>query len=141
MPEGRFVWTERFDRNLDAAEIRGLRDEVATVIVRSLAQPYGILQSRALAHEGEAPERFGSYRAVLDYYQFARCLDMKRLAKVRRGLEQAVQDDPAFAEGLACLARLYTDVARFGPDAFEDLAGRLDRATALAKMPSRLLRT
>jgi len=133
VPEGRYVWTERFDRDMKAAEIRGLRDEVATVIVRSLAQPYGILQSRALDHEGEAPERFGSYRAVLDYYQFARCFDMKRLEKVRRGLEQAVEDDPAFAEGLACLSRLYTDLARFGPDALEDLGGRLDRATALAR--------
>jgi tetratricopeptide (TPR) repeat protein len=132
-PEGRFVWTERFDRDLGAAAIRGLRDEVASAIVRSLAQPYGILQSRALDHEGEAPERFGSYRAVLDYYQFARSFDMKRLEKVRRGLEQAVEDDPAFAEGLACLSRLYTDLARFGPDALADLGGRLERATELAR--------
>lgn len=132
-PEGRYVWTERFDRDLEAAEIRGLRDEVATLIVRSLAQPYGVLQSRALDHEGEGPERFGSYRAVLDYYQFARGLDMRRLEKVRAGLEKAVEDDPAFAEGLACLSRLYTDLARFGPDALEDLAGHLGRATALAR--------
>jgi TolB-like protein len=132
-PESRYVWTERFERDLEAGQIRALRDEVATTIVRSLAQPYGILQSRVLDHEGEAPERFGSYRAVLDYYQFARGFDMTRLDTVRCGLEKAVEDDPAFAEGLACLSRLYTDQARFGPDALEDLAGRLDRATALAR--------
>jgi TolB-like protein len=131
--DGRFVWTERFERDLEPTQIRGLRDEVASMIVRTLAQPYGVLYSRAMDHEGEAPERFGSYRAVLDYYQFARSLDMDRLESVRRGLERAVEDDPAFAEGLACLSRLYADMARFGPDAIEDLSGRLGRATALAR--------
>jgi TolB-like protein len=132
-PEGRYVWADRFERALGAAELRGLRDEVADRIVRRLAQPYGVIYSRELDHEGDAPERLGNYRAVLEYYQFVRTLDMERLEGVRQGLERAVEDDPGYAEAFACLSRLYSDMARFDNDALADLNGRLGRAMLLAR--------
>ncbi len=71
-PDGRYVWTERFERDLAASEMRALRDEVASAIVGTLGQPYGVLFSRALDHDGDAPQWLGSYRAVLDYYRTIR---------------------------------------------------------------------
>ncbi len=132
-PDGRYVWTERFERDLAASEMRALRDEVASAIVGTLGQPYGVLFSRALDHDGDAPQWLGSYRAVLDYYQFARTLDMSRIESIRLDLEKAISDDPTYAEGFACLSRVYTDMARFAQDWPEGLRHWLDRATSLAR--------
>ena len=40
---GRLVWGDSFERKLDPTEILAVRDEVANSIVRTLAQPYGVL--------------------------------------------------------------------------------------------------
>lgn len=112
LPSGRFVWTERFQRYLIPAELIHLRNEIANQVVQRLAQPYGILHSRALDSEGESPLHIGSYRAVLDYYDFIRTYDRARFADVRRGLERAVAQDPGYAEGLASLSMHYINAVR-----------------------------
>jgi tetratricopeptide (TPR) repeat protein len=58
---------------------------------------------------------------------------MSRVERIRQALETAITKDPTYAEGLACLSRVYTDMARFAPDAGAGLQGRFDRATALAR--------
>ena len=112
LPSGRFVWTERFQRDLIPAELIHLRNEIANQVVQRLAQPYGILHSRALDSEGESPLHIGSYRAVLDYYDFIRTYDRARFTDVRRGLERAVAQDPGYAEGLASLSMHYINAVR-----------------------------
>jgi adenylate cyclase len=114
MPTGRFVWTERFRRDLLPEALLQLRAEIADKVVQKLAQPYGILHSRALDSEGASPRRLGSYRAVLDYYDYIRTYDRERFAGIRAELEQAVADDPGYAEAAACLSMLYTAGVRFG---------------------------
>jgi TolB-like protein len=113
LPSGRFVWTERFQRDLIPTELIHLRNEIANQVVQRLAQPYGILHSRALDSEGESPLHIGSYRAVLDYYDFIRSYDRTRFADVRLGLERAVAQDPGYAEGLASLSMHYVNAVRF----------------------------
>ena len=50
----RYLWTERFVRKLAPDTIHVLRDEVAAIVAQRLAQPYGVLFSRALDDEGES---------------------------------------------------------------------------------------
>jgi TolB-like protein len=124
LPSGRFVWTERFQRKLVPAELIHLRNEIANQVVQRLAQPFGILHSRAIDFEGETPGNLGSYRAVLDYYDFVRTYDRARFSDVRLGLERAVLQDPGYAEGLASLSMHYINAVRFrfvGPDEAEGL--------------------
>ena len=58
---GRSVWAEAFERSLEPVEIIALRNEVANRVARSLAQPYGAIQSdQTRDADGKAPEMLGS---------------------------------------------------------------------------------
>lgn len=114
---GHFVWAERYERPYDPAEIMQLRDDVADAVARTIAQPHGVLFSRVLDDDGPMSARLSSFRAVVGYYNFTRSFDRETYAKARRDLEQTVAADPTFAEGLACLSRLYCEGARFALDA------------------------
>lgn len=131
LPEGRYVWTQRLVREFAPAEIHRVRDETAAEIVQSLAQPYGILFSRSLDHEGEEPRRLGNYRAVVDYYRVIRSYELGNFDEVRRELEMAVEEDPYFAEAFACLSMLITDGSRL--DATADRIRHVEEATSLAR--------
>ena len=55
---GRTVWAETFERRLQPPEIVAVRNEVANLVARTLAQPYGVIQGdRAHDADGEPPER------------------------------------------------------------------------------------
>jgi TolB-like protein len=133
LPSGRFVWTERFQRDLIPAELIHLRNEIANQVVQRLAQPYGILHSRALDSEGETALHLGSYPAVLDYYDFIRSFDRARFTDVRRGLERAVAQDPAYAEGLASLSMHYINAVRFKFVDEAEVPGLREAAMGLAQ--------
>jgi adenylate cyclase len=109
----RYIWTERFVRKLDPATILVLRNEVAAIVAQRLAQPYGVLFSQALDEEGKAAETIDGYHAVVEFYQYVRNFQKDRLEPARRKLEQAVEQDPAFGEGYACLSQIYSQYARF----------------------------
>ena len=109
----RYLWTERFVRKLVPDSIHVLRDEVAAIVAQRLAQPYGVLFSRALDDEGKSPETLDGYRAVVEFYQYVRTFQKDRLEPARRMLEQAIEQDPTFGEGHACLSQLYSQHARF----------------------------
>jgi TolB-like protein len=111
---GRSVWAEAFERPLDPAEIIALRNEVANRVARSLAQPYGAIQSdKTRDADGKAPERLGSYAAVLLFYAYWRTFDREMIEAVRVGLERAIQTEPDYAEALACLSLVYSNAFRF----------------------------
>ena len=110
----RYIWTERFVRKLDPDTILVLRDEVAAIVAQRLAQPYGVLFSQALDDEGGSqPETLDGYHAVVEFYQYVRNFQKDRLEPARRKLEQAIEQDPAFGEGYACLSQIYSQHARF----------------------------
>jgi adenylate cyclase len=112
---GRLVWGDSFERKLEPTQILAVRDEVANSIVRSLAQPYGILfGARARASEGQPPESMASYDAVIQFYRYWHSYDPGLFEPVRAALERAILADPAYAEAHACLSLTYSNAARFG---------------------------
>ena len=111
---GRAVWADRFERRLQPSEIHDLRDEVANNVARTLAQPYGIIQSdRVRDTDGAPPETLGSYDTVLRFYQYMRTFDRDMLESLRTGLERTIVSEPKYAEAFACLSLLYVDIVRF----------------------------
>ena len=76
VPEGRFVWAERFEREFAPSDLHNLRDEIACLIVQRIAQPFGVLHSRSLDHEGDAPQHIRSYLSVLEYSEFLHSYDI-----------------------------------------------------------------
>jgi adenylate cyclase len=124
----RYLWTERFIRKLIPDSIHVLRDEVAAIVAQRLAQPYGVLFSRALDDDGGSPENLDGYRAVVEFYQYVRTFQKERLGPARRMLEQAIERDPTFGEGHACLSQLYSQHARFMSKSPAELREYADRA-------------
>jgi adenylate cyclase len=129
----RYLWTERFVRKLMPENIHVLRDEVAAIVAQRLAQPYGVLFSRALDDDGGSPETLDGYRAVVEFYQYVRNFQKDRLEPARLLLEEAVARDPTFAEGHACLSQIYSQHARFMSHTPADRRRHADRAMALAR--------
>jgi adenylate cyclase len=135
----RYLWAEKLVRKFVPECIHALRDEVAAIIAQRLAQPYGVIFSWALDDQGGSPETLDGYRAVVDFYQYIRTFQIDRLAAVRRRLEQAVERDPSFGEGHACLSQLYSQHARFMSGNTEELRQYADRAFHHARQAQLLL--
>lgn len=130
---GRYLWGETFERNLHPNDIVQLRDEVAVSVVRTLAQPYGILFSRARENEGAQPESLTSYDCVVRFHLYWRTYDHDLFEPVRAALEQVIETDPGFAEAFACLSQMYTNAARFRHDVSRVTAEPMQRAMDLAR--------
>ena len=130
--DGQCLWGETFKRRLHPGEILELRDEVAERVVRALAQPYGILSSRARETDGNHPESMSSYDCVVRFHSYWRTYDRELFEPVRAGLERAIATDPGYAEAYACLSQMYANAARFGHDVTCDTDKPLQRALDLA---------
>ena len=128
---GQCVWGDTYKRNLRPGEVLDLRDEVAEKVVRALAQPYGILFSRARETDGPHPGNLSSYDWVVRFHLYWRTYDKDQFEAVRAGLEQVIDKDPGYAEAHACLSQLYTNAARFRYDV--SVSDPLHRAMGLAR--------
>jgi adenylate cyclase len=129
----RYIWTERFARSLTANNIYLLRDEVASIVAQRLAQPYGVIFSQALDDAGNSPETLDGYHAIIEFYQYVRNFRKDRLETARRRLEQAIEQDPSFCEGYACLSQLYSQYARFMSSTTPETRQYTERAMRLAQ--------
>ncbi|WP_198368800.1 tetratricopeptide repeat protein [Roseomonas rosulenta] len=142
---GRFIWGETFDRPLDPASITHVRNEVADGVVRSIAQPYGVIFSQqAREIEGKPPESLSSYESVLLFQEYWRTYDRTLFWKVRERLEEAIRHDPDYAEAFACLSLVCSNWRRFdhawppgSPDPQERALALARRAIELAPHSSR----
>lgn len=111
---GRTVWADGFERPLHASELFALRNEVANRVAQTLAQPYGVIHSdRARDTDGALPDHLSSYSCVQLFYQYWRTFDQGMLDKVRGCLERTVRSEPNYAEAVACLSLVYSNVHRF----------------------------
>lgn len=133
VPKGRFVWAERFERPFEPSNLHALRDEIASLIVQRLAQPYGVLHSRALDYEGDAPSHLRSYLAVLEYHELLHTFDFEKIHGIRERLELAIREDPHFAEAFACLSMVETTLVRFKSQPVCQAGAILERSITLAR--------
>jgi tetratricopeptide (TPR) repeat protein len=114
------------------------REEIAASIARVLGQRYGVIFSHTRENTGHPRTDFAHYRAVLDFYDYWRDFDPALYEPVRTALEQAVIEDPNYAEAFACLSLLYTNAVRYGYDLGSLAADLLVRALKLADEAIRL---
>lgn len=138
---GRCLWGDVFDSPIEPQGLASARDEVASAIVRALAQPYGaifVAQSRDI---DTAVDTSMPYASVLLFRRYARTYDRTLQETVRRTLETAISRDPGNAEAVACLSQLYTNIFRFGinprPEPAERAFELARRAIELAPNSSR----
>ena len=131
---GRNLWSETFERDRTPGDVFKIRDSIASRVVQTLAQPYGILyREEAKKIEGAPPESFTSYQCVLKFYEYRRTLASATHTTVQKCLERAVAEDPSYSEAFSALALVYADTDRFGFDRNAITFDPLPRALDLAR--------
>ena len=134
----RYVWASEFTRDVDATSLLAARQEVAANIARVLGQRYGVIFSHTRDNPGRPPSDFLHHQAILDFYDYWRYFDPERFEPVRAKLEQAIAEDPNFAEAFACLSLMYTNAVRYRSDPGSVAPDPLARAEMLAEEAIRL---
>jgi len=111
---GRYLWSEKFDGSLAAADLFKIKGDIADRVVQTLAQPYGVIYSERVKEiQGKPPQSLTSYECVLYFYGYWRKLTRERFREVRGCLERTIASEPDYAEALASLALVYADAYRF----------------------------
>ena len=112
---GRLIWGQTLERELNASGVLSARDEIANCIVRTLAQPFGVMFSNSFGSDGEDDARdLTAYECLRRFYQYRRSYRRDLFPGARACLERVVMADPGFAEAFACLSQVYSDGHRFG---------------------------
>lgn len=122
---GRVVWARTFERKLHSGDVLQTRDDVANMIVRTLAEPYGIIFNRKAKAAGRVSPDF-----LVRYYQYKRSHRRDLFAQTRLFLEHFVAAHAGCAEACGCLSQIYSDGYRFG-FAVDDPPATLLRQAAL----------
>ncbi|HEX4441856.1 MAG TPA: protein kinase, partial [Thermoanaerobaculia bacterium] len=136
---GTQLWAGTYDRDLQAAGIFDVQDNVAARIVATIADSYGVLVrslTAALREKSEAD--LSSSEWLFQYFAYRQLLTPPAHAALKGGLERAVQRDARQSDLWGCLALVHTDEYTFG---FQADAATLDRALAAARRAAELDRT
>ena len=134
--KGVTLWSQNYDRNLDADSIFAVQDAIQQQIVGAISSRHGVINRSLSTDSGRRPTN------NLDAYElFARALNYDRYISeenhlmAREALEKAVELDPDFAEAWAHLSWIYTDEVCWG---FNPLPDSMERALEAALKGVRL---
>ncbi|MCW2241244.1 tetratricopeptide repeat protein [Azospirillum canadense] len=136
----RYLWSDNVRRDLTAATMVDLRQDIAVRVARALVQPNGVIEEEEARHAADRPPTaLSSYECLLRTRQYWRHLDADLHGQVRTCLERAVQTDPLYADAWAALAMVTIDETRLGfnprsadPDPLATGLELAQRAVALA---------
>jgi adenylate cyclase len=130
--DGTHLWAETYDRELSAASIFGVQDEITEQVVATIAGPWGVISRARFAEVKEKPtDRLDAYECVLQASAYWRDnVVPAEHARVRDALERAVKSDPGYADAWAWLTVVYLDEHRHNYNPRPD---PLDRALEAAR--------
>ena len=116
---GRYVWSVRSDGSLSASEIFYRQEEIAGMVARSIAQPYGALFNDQIKEiKAKPPEHLTSYECVVVTELYRREQSVGDFPIAHACLARAMRDDPFYSQAYSTLSLLYSDEYRiaFGTD-------------------------
>jgi adenylate cyclase len=130
---GRVLWGHVFDRNIRTSGVLNARDEIANSVVRTLAEPFGVIfNSRAKDAESTFLRALSPLDYLIRFYQYRRECRQDLFPVIRECLERGVMAYPDYAEVVSCLSLLYSDAHLFGIAPGESAARLRQQATAFA---------
>jgi TolB-like protein/tetratricopeptide (TPR) repeat protein len=104
---GAHVWAESYDRDLTAAGMFEVQDDITQRVVGAVGGAYGALsRARLEQSKKKTTTSLDAYECFLHY--LAVTSEAEHL-KVRECLERSVRSDPTYAEAWAALSRVYLD--------------------------------
>ena len=116
---GRYVWSVRSDGSLSASEIFYRQGEIAGLVARSIAQPYGALFNDQIKEiKAKPPEHLTSYECVVVTELYRREEMVGDFPVAHACLARAMRDDPFYSQAYSMRSLLYSDEYRiaFGTD-------------------------
>ena len=116
---GRYVWSVRSDGSLSASEIFHRQGEIASLVARSIAQPYGVLFNDQIKEiKAKAPGHLTSYQCVVVSELYQREQSVGDFPVAHACLERAIRDDPFYSQAYSTLSLLHSEEYRiaFGTD-------------------------
>lgn len=111
----RIMWIGTFERPRSTRSLFAIRDEIASAVASALGQPYGVIRTEESNRlRDEAAPSTSSYECVLRAFAYRRSFTAAGHKAVMTCLEQAVLQDPKYADAWAMLGWLHMDAGRFG---------------------------
>jgi adenylate cyclase len=121
---GKKLWSDTYDRNLSTAELFASQDDIARSIVATIADEYGIISQQIRQDARYSNADLGSYECVLRAYHYFEYFNQDNHLIARDCLENAVEEDPQYAEAWGWLAILYANEHAWNFNLREDPLGR-----------------
>jgi adenylate cyclase len=125
------IWGESYKRDLTAANLIALQEEIAHGTVGVIADQYGLI-SRKLSREfrKKTPTDLRAYDAILRFYQYETQLTPEAFGKALAALEQAIDIDPEYGLAWAMLGHIHADNYALG---FCEIEAPLEKALTFAQ--------
>jgi adenylate cyclase len=100
--DGSVVWSNVFDRPLDAENVFAIQDEITEQVVATLAGTFGVLdQTRYADTSGEPSQNLASYECVLRAKKFYFTWAVEMFLNARACLEGVIETEPKYADAWA----------------------------------------
>jgi adenylate cyclase len=133
---GELLWGEHYRRDLTAANLITVQEEIAKETVTFIASEYGIIPQSLSKESGRRkPAELDTYDAILRYYYFQTQQTPETFLATFQALEQAIINDPECGVATAMLASMYGN--RYMLD-LPRSADTLERAVELANKAVKL---
>lgn len=131
---GASIWTASFDEALAVEGLFAIQDRIAASVAAAVAQPYGVVyrDARDRLRQHHIPGTLSAYECLMQGYAYRQRIAAETHATARSCLEQAVVQEPDYADALAMLAVVYLDEFRWGFNPRPD-HNPLDRALEMAE--------
>ncbi|MGE0363469.1 MAG: protein kinase [Vicinamibacterales bacterium] len=129
---GSNLWAQTFDRTLGTGAF-DVQDDIASHVVATVGDTSGVLARSIAATLLRRPvEDLTVRELVLRFHAYVEHFQAEEHARLRGGLERALEQEPLVAEGWACLADLYEHEHSQRLNPLPDSLGRQRRAAQRA---------
>lgn len=137
--DGKVLWGNAYERDLSAATVFDIEDDIANHVVVTIAQPHGVIARPELAvTKRKPPENLDTYDCILLFYEYTAAMTPERHAQVKSALEAARKREGDCSNVWAALSQIYSDTFRFGFNLQDERSQVLERALEAAQRAVKL---
>jgi adenylate cyclase len=112
---GTQLWAAAFRERVDVDSLIALQENIAQQVATTVAVPYGpIFEQEVARTKRKSPERLGTYDCILRFYYYTAVLDAASHRSATECFEQAVVEEPKFADAWGGLALVYLAEYAYG---------------------------
>jgi adenylate cyclase len=104
------LWSQNYDRQLSAASLFAVQDDIRQQIVATLSDLHGVIYSRQTEQNVRRPtDSLNAYECLSVALAYDKYISEENHLKARESLERAITIDPEYDEAWAHLSWIYTD--------------------------------